>query len=58
MNNKYIQQHSLSNIINELRQNYYTYNINNLDNKSLDSLLDNLFVPFSKDKTFNLDTNK
>jgi hypothetical protein len=57
MNNKYIQQHSLSNIINELKQNYYTYNIN-LDNNSVNSLLNNLFVPITKDTTFNLDTNK
>lgn len=57
MNNKYIQQHSLYNIINELKQNYYTYNIN-LDNNSVNSLLNNLFVPITKDTTFNLDTNK
>jgi len=58
MNNKYIQQHSLTDIINNLKQNYCTYNISSLDNTGMDWLLDNLFVPLSKDKSISLDVNR
>lgn len=58
MNNKYIQQHSLKDIINNLKQNYSTYNISSLDNTGIDWLLDNLHVPLSKDKSISLNVNK